>query len=136
LADAELLHSARDISDGGIAVTLAEGCFARTIGVRASMHNGVPSDPVACWLFAENASEVIISCAPSSVEKIKTIADDFGSVTVVPLGETIADRLEIGIGSNFVISESISNLHQPWLHGLANALESTFHLEPSHAGEA
>ncbi len=47
LADAELLHSARDISDGGIAVALAEGCFAQGIGVRASMHSGVPGDPIA-----------------------------------------------------------------------------------------
>ena len=136
LVDVELLHSARDISDGGIAVALAESCFANGVGTHVSVPVGVLGDPIACRLFGENASEAIVTCAPESVEKIKTIADDYGFVSVVPLGQTIADRLEIRIDDNIVISETIENLRQPWLRGLPDALEPTFHLEPSHAGEA
>ncbi|MGC1782476.1 MAG: phosphoribosylformylglycinamidine synthase subunit PurL [Acidobacteriaceae bacterium] len=136
LADEQLLHSARDISDGGIAVALAEGCFASGVGVRASIDGSPYKDPIACSLFPEHAHEVIVTCAPKFVAKIRAIADDYGFVTVVPLGETIADRLEISVGGEIVISESIENLRQPWLRGLPDALESTFHLEPSHAGEA
>ena len=83
LADAGLLHSARDISDGGIAVALAEGCFAHQIGVRVTVPVDVADDPMACVLFAEHASEVLVTCAPESVEEIKKIADDYGFVTVV-----------------------------------------------------
>jgi phosphoribosylformylglycinamidine synthase len=136
LADERLLHSARDISDGGIAVALAEGCFAHQIGVRVTVPGGLPDDPMSCVLFAEHASEVIVTCAPESVEKIEKIADDCGFVTVVHLGTTIADRVEISVNGQPVISETIANLFEPWRRGLPDALESTFHLEPSHAGEA
>jgi phosphoribosylformylglycinamidine synthase subunit PurL len=127
LADERLLHSARDVSDGGIAVALAEGCFTNGVGVHVSRSAGVTGDPDACLLFGENASEVIVTCAPESVEKIKIVADDYGFVTVVPLGETIADRVEISVNGRRVISESIANLFEPWHRGLSDALESTFH---------
>ena len=135
LADAGLLHSARDISDGGIAVALAEACFTNEVGVRASMQSGCPDDPMACQLFAERASEAIVTCAPESVEKIKKIADDCGYITVVPLGTTIADRFEIESNTQQLISESIANLRQPWLRGLSDALESTL-ISELHPGQS
>jgi phosphoribosylformylglycinamidine synthase len=136
LADERLLHSARDISDGGIAVALAEGCFAKQVGVRVTVPSGAADDPVACALFTEHASEVLISCAPESVDKIKKIADDFGFVTLLNLGSTIADRLEISMNGQPVISESIANLFEPWRRGLPDALESTFHRESSAMDQA
>jgi phosphoribosylformylglycinamidine synthase II len=136
LADAGLLHSARDISDGGIAVALAEGCFGRQIGVRVTVPGSLPDDPMACVLFAEHASEVIVTCAAESVEKIKSIADEHGLVTVVQLGTTIADRVEISVNGQQVISESVKNLLEPWRSGLPNALESTFHRDSSAIDQA
>ncbi len=136
LADERLLRSARDISDGGIAVALAEGCFAQQVGIRVSLPGGLPDDPMAAVLFAEHASEVIVTCAPESVEKIKKIADDYGSVTVVNLGSTIPDRVEISVNGQPIISESIANLSEPWRRGLPDALESTFHRESSAVSQA
>ena len=136
LADEKLLHSARDISDGGIAVALAEGCFAHQVGVRVEAPGGLAAVPASCALFAEPASEVLISCSLQSVEKIKKIVDDVGFVTVVPLGSTIADRVEIGVNGEPVISESIAKLFEPWRRGLPDALESTFHRESSAMDQA
>jgi len=129
LADERLLHSARDISDGGIAVALAEGCFAQQVGVRVEVSGGLSGDPMACALFAEPGSEVLVSCAPDSVDKIKKIADESGFVTALNLGSTIADQVEIRINGQPVISESIASLFEPWRRGLPDALESTFHRE-------
>jgi len=129
LADERLLHSARDISDGGIAVALAEGCFAKGIGVRVEVPGGLSGTPTACALFAEHASEVLISCAPESLEKIKAVVDDHGDVKAISLGSTVADRVEIRINGQPVISESIASLFEPWRRGLPDALESTFHRE-------
>ncbi|MGH9616237.1 MAG: phosphoribosylformylglycinamidine synthase subunit PurL [Acidobacteriaceae bacterium] len=136
LANERLLHSARDISDGGIAVALAEGCFARQVGVRATLPSGLPQDPVAFALFAEHASEAIVTCSPESVEKIKKIAGDYGFVTVFPLGATIAERFELRVNGQQVISESVANLFEPWRRGLPDALESTFHYDSSAIVEA
>ncbi len=136
LADAGLLHSARDISDGGIAVALAEGCFAHQLGARVEVPGRLSGTPMACVLFAEHASEVLISCAAEHVEKVKAVVDDYGDVTAIPLGSTIADRFEIGVGDERVISESIANLFERWRRGLPDALESTFHRESSAMDQA
>jgi len=129
LTDEKLLHSARDISDGAIAVALAEGCFAHQIGVRVEMPDGVLSYPLTYAVFGEHASEVLISCAPESLEKIKDIVGDFGSITLLNLGLTIADQVEINVNGQQVISESTENLFESWRRGLPDALESTFHRE-------
>jgi phosphoribosylformylglycinamidine synthase len=136
LADERLLNSARDISDGGIAVALPEGCFAKQVGVRVEVPGGLTADPVACALFAEHAGEVLISCAPESVDKIKAIVDDFGFTTSLNLGSTTADQVEISVNGQPVISESIANLFEPWRRGLPDALESTFHCESSAMNQA
>jgi phosphoribosylformylglycinamidine synthase subunit PurL len=136
LADKSLLHSARDISDGGIAVALAEGCFAYQVGVRAEVPGGLPGDATVCALFAEHASQVLLSCAPESVEKIKKIADDFGFVAMLNLGSTTADRVEISVNGQPVIFESLANLFEPWRRGLPDALESTFHCDSSAMDQA
>ncbi len=136
LADERLLHSARDISDGGIVVALAEGCFPHQVSVRVALPAGLPDSPMACVLFAEHASEVIISCAPAGVEQIKKIVDEFGFVTVVPLGSTGSERLELSVNGHLVISESVANLLEPWRRGLPDALESTFHRESSAVNQA
>jgi phosphoribosylformylglycinamidine synthase len=136
LAAEKLLHSARDISDGGIAIALAEGCFAKQVGVRVEVPGGLSADPMACALFAEHASEVVISCALESIERIKKIVDGFGFVTVMNLGSTVADQVEIRMYGEPVISESIASLFEPWRRGLPDALESTFHRENSAMDQA
>ncbi|HET9098907.1 MAG TPA: hypothetical protein VFN62_00830, partial [Acidobacteriaceae bacterium] len=109
---------------------------AKGIGVRVKVLGGLRDDPIACALFSEDTHQVIVSCAPESVEKIKKIADDFGFVTVVPLGSTIADQVEISVNGQPVISESVANLLEPWRRGLPDALESTFHRESSAMDQA
>jgi phosphoribosylformylglycinamidine synthase II len=136
LAEAELLHSARDISDGGIAVALAEATFAHRIGVQAEIpERGNNTVGRTLALFAEQASQVLVTCAKDVVERIAEIAGQ-GLLHVLVLGATAADRVEISVGDEPVISETVANLFEPWRNGLPDALESTFHLEPSHAGEA
>ena len=124
-ANSGLLHSACDVSDGGIAVALAESCFANRLGLRASVIGGPPIDPVARALFGESASQAVVSCARESADKIQYIADSF-DVMLLSLGEVIADRLEISVGGELTISEFVENFRRPWMRGLSDALESTF----------
>ncbi|MHB1935208.1 MAG: phosphoribosylformylglycinamidine synthase subunit PurL [Acidobacteriaceae bacterium] len=137
LANERFLHSARDISDGGIAVALAEATFGHGVGMQANISCPITTEAAILQsLFAEQASQVIVTCGKSSVPFVKRIADEQG-LEVVELGETTtAYRLEITVNGQQVVSESIDDILKPWQYGLANALESTFHLEPSHAGEA
>ena len=72
LAQQGLIHSARDISDGGIAVALAEACFCHGIGVRANLSKA-PDLPAEWDLFGETASQCVISCPKESVAQIEKL---------------------------------------------------------------
>ena len=126
LADAGLLHSARDISDGGIAVALAEACFGQDIGVKAGLQEG-PDLPLAWQLFNETASQVIVTCDDNAVEKIRGIVGQHSGLLVQHVGETVPEVFELSINDKAVIRERVAGLRNRW----AGALEAM--LEEVHA---
>ncbi|MFL6427386.1 MAG: phosphoribosylformylglycinamidine synthase subunit PurL [Acidobacteriaceae bacterium] len=122
LASHGLLSSATDISDGGLAVALAEAAFSKQIGATVRLN----VDGSALSLFGEEAGEVAVTCDPANVEKIRKLADDFDFVTVVELGSTGGDHLKIISKDNRVIvSERVDALKCIW----ANALQSTISVD-------
>ena len=75
LADARLIRSAHDCSDGGLAVTLAECCFGSGgVGAEISIEGvSVSADArvnEAAALFGESASRVIVSLPPDHVTEV------------------------------------------------------------------
>ena len=119
-----ILHSAGDISDGGLALALAETCVKSKIGASVKL---LPYDtdlvyPDVCRLFSEEATQVIVTCSSNDVEQLKSIADEFGFVTVLPIGTVGGGRLEIAIGDRSLISAAIDELHEPWAASLESAL--------------
>jgi phosphoribosylformylglycinamidine synthase subunit PurL len=78
LAEAELLHSAHDCAEGGLAICLAESAMGneeRYFGVEAELHDELPT---AALLFGESQGRVVISCAPDAVERAQGIAEKRG----------------------------------------------------------
>jgi phosphoribosylformylglycinamidine (FGAM) synthase-like enzyme len=63
-----LIHAARDVSDS-IAVELAEGCFAKNVGVDVELIGYAGNYP-AHRLFGENAVRVILACGPENVDRL------------------------------------------------------------------
>jgi phosphoribosylformylglycinamidine synthase subunit PurL len=124
LADAGLLNSARDISDGGIAVTLAESAFGNGIGVSAHLEQG-PDLPIAWQLFGESATQVIVSCNAAAVKKIKAIVSKYAELAVQDLGETVKDHFRIQVNGRTVVDESVQGLQHVW----AGALEAKLYDE-------
>jgi len=129
LADQGLLDSAKDISEGGIATTVAESGFARNIGASVDLtSNGSPAELV---LFGETASEVVISCTESNLEAIKQVAVKYG-LSAQPIGKTVSDKLEIRVDGKPVISAIVVSLRNAWEQALKQALhaETPEHLVP------
>jgi phosphoribosylformylglycinamidine synthase len=124
LADAGLLHSARDISDGGIAVALAEGAFGNGVGVSAHLQEG-PDLPVAWQLFDETPTQAVVTCDASSVEKIKAVVRKYAGLLVQDIGETVKDRIHIKVNGKTAISERVEGLQHVW----ASALEAKLYDE-------
>src|SRR5712671_5918778 len=119
----EIMDSAHDCSDGGLAVALAEKAFPKGVGARVNFASGgLPAEFV---LFGEDASRILLSCDPGEVSRIKQVAEKYGVAADV-IGETIPDRLEISLDGNVVVSAFVSELSGDY----EGALESALRTEP------
>jgi phosphoribosylformylglycinamidine synthase subunit PurL len=123
LARQGLIHSARDISDGGIAVALAEGSFCHCIGVRANLLKA-PDLPAEWDLFGETASQCIVSCPKSSVAQIEKLVREQPGLMVATLGETMTDLFELAVDGRVLIREKVSGLRNVWSTALAAQLRN------------
>ena len=83
-----LLHSAHDVSDGGLACALAESALGREdgpLGVDVTLHDTLPTVPL---LFGEAQGRVIISCNARSLDDVLRLAKRHG-VPCRSIGETV-----------------------------------------------
>ncbi|HEY3706850.1 MAG TPA: phosphoribosylformylglycinamidine synthase subunit PurL [Terracidiphilus sp.] len=123
LADRQLITSARDLADGGIAVALAQAAFGHGVGAKVEQEQALMIHPLF-GLFAEPASTVLLTCDPSQVSAIEELADEFSFYTA-RVGTTGGDRLEITVYGDTFVSASVDDLRKPW----ATTLESALHEE-------
>ena len=123
LAARKLLRSARDLSDGGIAVALAQAAFPEKIGAAVEQEQSLLVHPLF-GLFAEPASTVLVTTHPSNVSEIERLADEYKFFSA-RIGTTGGDRLEISVDGEPFISAPLASLRKPW----ADALEATLHGE-------
>jgi phosphoribosylformylglycinamidine synthase len=123
LADRHLLRSARDISDGGIAVALAQAAFPLSIGAAIEQDQSLMAHPLF-GLFAEPASTIVATADPGKVSAIESLAGEY-SFFVARIGTTGGPRLEISVDREPFISAPLSALRKPW----AETLEATLHDE-------
>jgi phosphoribosylformylglycinamidine synthase len=121
LASQGLLHSASDISDGGLAVGLAKACFTNKIGATVSL-NHFAANPITVELFAEEASVALISCAGDKVQQIMRVCDEYGFVTAIDIGVAGGAMLDIFTDDRPVIAEAVSELKTVWSESLESQL--------------
>ena len=131
-----LVASAQDVSGGGLAVALAEGCIwaADGEGIGAVLRLPVPGLP-AVELFGESPSRLVVTCRPRHAPALVLLARQHG-LPVEELGSVGGDRLfvelagrgatgaseERGSGIADAVDVPISDLAHAWEHGLARAL--------------
>ena len=117
----QLLDSAHDCADGGIAVALAEKAFAKGVGARVNLASGGLFAEFV--LFGEDASRIVISCDPASVARIKEVAGKH-HVTTDVIGETTPETLEISLDGAIVLSSAVSDLNAAYESALQSALRT------------
>ena len=123
LAGRQLITSARDLADGGIAVALAQAGFQKTIGAKIEQDQSLMVHPLF-GLFAEPASTVLVTCDASQVATIEELADEY-SFFAARIGTTGGNTLELSVYGDTFISASLEDLRRPW----ASTLESALHEE-------
>jgi phosphoribosylformylglycinamidine synthase len=100
LARDELLRSAQDVADGGLAVALAECAMLGECGAILRLEVGKTSMEVV--LFSEDQARAVVSCAPEAAGAVLARAAERG-VAAVSVGETggshvrIDDAFDLGI---------------------------------------
>jgi phosphoribosylformylglycinamidine synthase subunit PurL len=143
LASGGSVQSAHDISDGGIAVTLAESCFAASspVGARPFEASFVPQDkqgkhavpalganvnleadgPAEHALFNERGARCVVSVSPTKLAAVLATARQYG-VGAREIGEVkLSNALRIEYKGSAVVDSPIGTLRGIW----ANSLERT-----------
>jgi phosphoribosylformylglycinamidine (FGAM) synthase-like enzyme len=111
LAGEGKLQSAHDVSDGGIAVTLAESCFASE-GLSAQV-SLAGSQPTEAALFGEGGARAVVSVTPENVAAVRRIAAQC-EVAVVEVGRVTRGEFRIQLNGTTVVSAEIPLLADDW----------------------
>ena len=124
------VRSAHDVSDGGIAVTLAESCFASGVGPQhAAPQLGAnvkleETQPAEYALFGERGARTIVSVASSFLARVLESARQYG-VAARQIGQVIrGDAFRIEYKGSAVIDTSVAKLHHTWAHSLERTLSA------------
>jgi len=141
-ASAELLQSAKDCSDGGLAVALVEACFAVADGERADRDQGSAGDgPVQglfgahlelgpssqddhhAALFGESPSRVVVTVQPDHYERLAELGLAY-EVPLRVLGEVTEDAmLRVTVEDQPMIDLDVDLLYAAWAGALTAAME-------------
>lgn len=128
-----LVQSAHDCSDGGLAVTVAECCFApeytdsQPVGAVIELDaKGLRLDAV---LFGESPSRVVLSVSPAHVEQTLAVAGDCG-VPAEDIGRVGGDDLVIRVRgrgdgqsrAGEVVHMPVATLYDQWSQSLERTL--------------
>jgi len=123
LARRKLIRSARDVSDGGIAVAMAQAAFPLGIGATIEQDPSLLAHPLF-GLFAEPASTVIVTTATENISEIEKLAANC-NFFAAPIGATGGSNLQVNVDGELFISAPVRELCNLW----SNALESALHDE-------
>jgi phosphoribosylformylglycinamidine synthase len=116
LATACTLQSAHDISDGGLAVTLAESCFAANgLGASVRFNENSSAEYV---LFSERGARCVVSVSPSNLAAVLATARQY-NVGATELGSVTREvALRIELQRHAAIDFPLDVLHDIWANSL------------------
>lgn len=115
--DQELLSSAHDVSDGGLAVALAECCIGnpeKPLGVRIETREMIRGDAA---LFSESQSRIVVSLKEEKMDRLKELAARY-NVPMQVIGSVGGTRFTI----QPIMQVAVEELKMIWSTGLAARL--------------
>jgi len=119
----DLVNSAHDCSEGGLAVALAECCISDKDNMIGANINKLNYDMRQdALLFGESQSRIILSCNSDCVEKVRKIALEFKAPFCV-IGKTGGRVLRILNGIEELVSLPLEDLYAEWSGSLKKEIE-------------
>jgi phosphoribosylformylglycinamidine synthase subunit PurL len=123
-AEAGLLQSAHDCSDGGLAVAIAESCFAslgrEAIGANVDIQSELT--PITL-LFSESPSRIVVSVNSGNLTELERIAAQ-NSAPISILGRVGGEALQIKLNGEEIVEAEVSELEAVWRTGLSRKLKA------------
>jgi len=108
--DKGLLKSAHDVSDGGLAIALAECCMEKELGVKVKLESQLRTDAV---LFSESQSRFVVSCSPEALAELEQAMAQ-QEVPYRVLGKVAGKELVIDINDKNVIALNVKDIKEAW----------------------
>ena len=111
----ELVASAHDCSDGGLAVAISECCFGSDSGARVDISPIMyDCNQIEPWgaMFGESLGRILVSVKPENSEAFENLMTDHACyfLGVVEEGDTIS----VNNGDTTLMSTSMSGLRKAW----------------------
>jgi len=123
-AEAGLLTSAHDCSDGGLAVALAESSFSSlarpAIGARVDLEGPLSATSL---LFSESPSRIIVTFDAAATEEIKAMAARHRAPFKV-IGRVGGNSLTVSVDGREVVNADITDLETTWRNALSRKLQA------------
>jgi phosphoribosylformylglycinamidine (FGAM) synthase-like enzyme len=119
------------VSDGGLAVTLAESCFgadALSAPLSVDVSLGGTTDgarenaPAEAALFGERGARAVVSLSPASLARVNEIAAQY-KVNTQRLGTVATGEFRIQYNGQPVIHGDVASLRRAWSESLQRAIE-------------
>ena len=124
LAIAKAILSAHDVSDGGLAVTLAESCFD-TGGLSADVKlaPAAADEAAETALFGERGARAVVSLPAASFAHLEKIAVECG-VQALRIGSVSRGEFRIQYKGAPVVRGAIDSFRRAWTGSLEKAVEA------------
>ena len=121
--DLGIVYSAHDLSEGGLAVCLAESAISDSkemLGASIELERqGMRTDEI---LFGEAPSRIVLTISKDNLEKLQAIAED-NNTPCQAIGVVQGKGLSIKIDDSVVIDAPVSDLSQSWRNALSSRLK-------------
>ncbi|MGB7284623.1 MAG: phosphoribosylformylglycinamidine synthase subunit PurL [Candidatus Acidiferrum sp.] len=123
LASEGTVQSAHDVSDGGIALTLAESCFVSAeLGARVSLDEDASGEFA---LFGERGARCVVSVLPIKVAAVLETARQYG-VGAREIGKVhLGSGLRIEYKGSAVVDPPLESLRRIWGNSLERAVTAS-----------
>lgn len=105
-----MVRSAHDLSEGGLAVALAESCISGGIGAEVELESSLRADVT---LFSETQSRIVLSTAPAQAERLLDHLASRG-VPVQRIGVVRGSALTVSVNRASAIDRPVKELARVW----------------------
>ncbi len=108
-----LVRSCHDLSEGGLAVAVAEMAFAGGVGADVTALGGTAGLSDAAKLFSESATRFVLEVTPENVAAVTAL---FGDLPISDIGVTVVEpRLRVaGADGEWLVWARLADLKEAW----------------------